>query len=218
MARRPHRAAPGNRAMVARMHGHPPALAVLSCLLLATACASGTAKDTVADRAPEALAARLPGELAGFQRRETTALTPGDGRSVAYATPGLRAAAAVVDLSVMPPAAETGRLVPEGLDSPAAATALADMLEEAARPGSARSLHAQGRLDLPAVGATPLLRCAETAGRYGRERVQGLLCAGVPREGVLLRLRVVMPQVDAPPADARAFASGIAAALQHRGG
>ena len=105
--------------------------------------------------------------------------------------------------------------MPPGAGSPAAAAALADLLEEALHAPGHRQQRETARLTLPAEDApgTALgLACAETTGRYGRERVQGLFCAGGIGGG-LLRLRVTMPQREPAPADPRAFATAILAAL-----
>ncbi|SDD91421.1 hypothetical protein [Belnapia rosea] len=158
---------------------------------------------TVAD-----LAARLPAEAAGFQRGATTPLPRGeDGREIGYRTPGRIAAGATVQLYRLP-----GVVLPEGLSSPDAADAFNDLLQDAMRPAPQRRLREEARFTLPAEGPA-LLRCAETAGSYGRERVQGLLCAG-SLGGGLLRLRVTMPRQEPLPADSRAFATGILAALR----
>ena len=198
-------------------HGGMAALALLGLLGLAGCAApppgeEGAASGRGAPRSPAALAALLPDSVAGFRRGATVPASAGEGLGIAYATVGRRTAAALVDLDPPPAALAAG----EGPDAPAAEAALARMLAESERPGSARVLREEGRFLLPATGGAPALRCVETVGRYGRERVQGLLCAGILR-GTLLRLRVTMPRQDPPPADPRAFASGIVAALR-RGG
>jgi hypothetical protein len=105
-------------------------------------------------------------------------------------------------------------------DAAAVEAALAELLREALQPAPARTLHERGRLTLPDPrpeagpgAAPPGLRCAETAGVYGRERVAGLLCAGAAR-GSVLRLRVAMPEREPLPGDAQAFAAAILAALR----
>ncbi len=176
-------------------------------------------------RTPAGMAEMLPETVAGFRR---TAILPGAAdpadRSLAYSTEGQRTAAAMVDLSR--PSGPEAAAGPDGPDPPAAAAALEAMLARAASPGGARRVSETARLTLPEGGpeggpagrpeggdAPPALRCAETAGRYGRVRVQGLLCAGVLR-GTLIRIRVTMPEADPPAADARAFARGVVAALR----
>jgi hypothetical protein len=155
---------------------------------------------------PAALVERLPAVAAGFRRGEvrpaagTGAMS--DAREVGYATSGGRAtAAAMVELL----SEDTG-----------AAAALDAMLVEAQRGGPGREMREAGRFTLApggAGGSAPPLFCAETAGRYGRERVAGLVCAG-RAGGALLRIRVTMPAGREPaPADPRAFAEAIAAAL-----
>ncbi len=150
-----------------------------------------------------ALAERLPALAAGFRRGSTRPAVPGGGREVGYSTEAGRAtAAATVEV-----------LTDETAPGPALDALLADVL----RAGSARELREVGRFTIAAPGgggalaASPLL-CAETTGRYGRERVVGLVCAG-RAGGALVRIRVAMPAREPPPADPRAFAEAIAAAL-----
>ncbi|TCZ51562.1 hypothetical protein [Roseicella aquatilis] len=175
----------------------------LAAALALSACA---APAPVA-RAPQDLAARLPETAAGFQRGATLPLPqrPG-GQEVAYATRGRIAAGAIIEIH--PPAEP----VPDGAASPAIAAALAELLAEAQRAPGHRQQRETGRLTLPEAGP-PGLACAETTGLYGRERVQGLLCAGA-LEGRVLRLRVTMPRREPPPADPRAFATAILRALR----
>ncbi|MDN3563371.1 hypothetical protein QWZ14_03155 [Paeniroseomonas aquatica] len=151
------------------------------------------------------LAARLPAEAAGFRRGATIALAQAgeEGRETAYRTLGRTAAGATVTLARLP-----GAAVPEGAEGPAVEAAFAALVQEATRP-----LPQQRLQDGPRFTLDGGLRCTETEGAYGRERVEGLLCAG-GLGGGLLRLRVTMPQQDPAPADARAFASSILAALR----
>ncbi|MFC7477842.1 hypothetical protein ACFQS7_26065 [Dankookia sp. GCM10030260] len=176
------------------------ALALAACAAPETAA---TAPVTPAD-----LAARLPASAAGFQRGATLPLPQREqGREVAYATRGRVAAGAILELYRL---AEGP--VPPGAASPAAAMALAGLLDEALRAPGHRQQREVARLTLP-LATEPRLACAETSGLYGRERVEGLLCAGGVGGG-LLRLRVTMPQREPAPADPRAFATAILAALQ----
>ena len=166
------------------------------------AAAASQAEPRIAS--PAALTALLPAEAAGFRRGATAPLPAGEGgHETGYRTPGRTAAGAAVEL--FRPA---GGPVPDGAESPAVDAAFAELLRDALRPAPHRQLRDHGRLTLPGG-----LRCAETTGVYGRERVQGLLCAG-GIGGSVLRLRVTMPQRDPAPADAKAFASGILAALR----
>ncbi|WP_135466545.1 hypothetical protein [Crenalkalicoccus roseus] len=178
--------------------------------LLAGCATVGEAPPRVAaPEPPAALAAQLPAEVAGFRRGQTLPAGAGQGTEVAYATPGPPGAGAVVELTAVSDGAAG-----ESPESPLVGAAFAQMLEVATRPGPARSVREGQPFLLPVAGA-PALRCAETEGRYGREAVEGLVCAGMVR-GALLRLWVTMPRHNPPPGDARAFATGIAAAL--RGG
>ncbi len=147
---------------------------------------------------PQRLAQRLPTETAGFRRGATLAEPQPGAVEVPYATSGQLAAGATVTLLPVAGAADE-------------AAALEAMVADARQAAPHRRLRDVARFTLPA-GGPARLRCAETEGTYGRERVEGLLCAG--RSGAtLVRLRVTMPRRDPPPADARAFAAGIAAAL-----
>jgi hypothetical protein len=148
------------------------------------------------------LVERLPAVAAGFRRGAARPIGGAEeGREVSYATPGGRlTAAATVELLA---------------ENTAAAAALDAALADALRAGPAREMRDAGRLTVAAGGVSPLL-CAETVGRYGRERVAGLVCAGRVG-GALLRIRVTMPAREPPPADPRAFAEAIAAALSGPG-
>jgi hypothetical protein len=160
-----------------------------------SAAAAGVPSST----GPAALADRLPAMAAGFRRGDARPAGAGAGREVAYATGGgPMTAAATVELL----AEDTG-----------AAAALEAMLAEALSPLPSRDMREAGRFTVAgAAAAAPPLLCARTAGRYGRERVSGLACAG-RAGGALLRIRVTMPAREPPPADPRAFAEAIAAAV-----
>ncbi|WP_343897590.1 hypothetical protein [Craurococcus roseus] len=152
-----------------------------------------------------ATAARLPDSAAGFVR---TASRPAAGRGdaegleVAYSTAG-----------GPPTAAATVELLADGTAAPAALDAA---LAEALRPGPVRRMREAGRFTVAVRGkgaaSAPPLFCAETEGRYGRERVAGLVCAG-RASGALLRIRVTMPARQPPPGDARAFVEAVAVSL-----
>lgn len=147
-----------------------------------------------------ALAERFPASAAGFRRGMARPAVSGQGREVAYATEGGRlTAAATVEL-----------LAEDTAPAAALDAALADVL----RAGPAREMREAGRFTATAAGAggASPLACARTAGRYGRERVAGLVCAG-RAGGALLRIRVTMPAREPPPADPRAFAEAIAETL-----
>lgn len=181
-----------------------PRAACLAAVLALAACAAPEAGPD----APVDLVSRLPEEAAGFRRGATLPLPQRlEGREVAYATRGRIAAGAILELYRL---AEGP--MPPGAGSPGAAAALAEMVEEALHAPGHRQQRETARLTLP-VATDPGLACAETTGFYGRERVQGLLCAGGIGGG-LLRLRVTMPQRHPPPADPRAFATAILAALR----
>jgi hypothetical protein len=187
-----------------------PGRAVLAAALLLAGCGMPAETGPVAAQAaaPADLAARLPEDAAGFLRGATTPLSRGEaGREVGYRSAGMVAAGATVQLYRLP-----GATLPEGTGSADAEAAFDDLMREALRPVPPRRMREEARFTLPA-GGPALLRCAETSGSYGRERVRGLVCAGGVGGGVL-RLRVAVPGQEQPPADARAFASAILAALR----
>ncbi len=185
-----------------------PGRAAIAAALLLAGCQVPAERQSLSPAAPADMATRLPEEAAGFQRGATTPLPRGEaGREIGYRTPALVAAGATVELYRLP-----GVTLPEGIGSPDAQAAFDALVQEALRPVPPRRMREDGRFTLPA-GEQALLRCAETSGSYGRERVQGLVCAGGVGGG-LLRLRVAMPRQEPPPADARAFAAAILAALR----
>jgi hypothetical protein len=159
--------------------------------------------------APADAAARLPAQAAGFQRGQTLAVRPpGRGQEVAYATPNTRQRAAAL-VRLTPRGAE----LPDGIASAEASTAFERALAEAVHsPDRARKLRETGRFNLPA-GANPMLSCASLAGTFGRQPVEGLVCAGA-LGGNLVRLKVTMPAQQPPLADAQGFASAMVQALQ----
>lgn len=186
---------------VLRAAGLAGALALAACV-----AAPETAPSPPAT--PVVLAARLPEEAAGFRRGAILPLPQRlEGREVAYASRGRIAAGAILELYRLPEGP-----VPPGAAGPAVQAALAELLEEALRAPGHRKQRETARLTLPEA-ADAGLACIETTGVYGRERVQGLLCAGGIGGG-LLRLRVTMPQREPAPADPRAFATAILAALR----
>ncbi len=188
-----------------------PGRAAFAAALLLAGCempAETTPAAATRAASPVDLASRLPGEAVGFLRGATSPLPRGEaGREVGYRTAGLVAAGATVQLYRLP-----GVTLPEGAGSADAEAAFNELLQDALRPVPPRRMQEEGRFTLPA-GGPALLRCAETTGSYGRERVHGLVCAGGVGGGVL-RLRVAVPGQGQPPADARAFASAILAALR----
>jgi hypothetical protein len=194
--------------------------AALALLLALAACVppDGETVATTAAVAPPAprlsvqvAAQRLPAEAAAFRRGQTLpARPPATGQEVTYATPAARQrAAAVVKL------APVGADLPDGPASPAATAAFQAELNDAVQGRDrARNLHETRRFPLQVAGSTALT-CAALEGSFGRQPVEGLVCAGAVG-GNLVRLRVTMPKVASHLADAPAFASAIVAALQAR--
>lgn len=180
----------------------PLAGAALALLVLA-GCAATPGTDSAESTTPALLAARLPASVAEFERGPAGALGGREGIEVPYNTRGVPAAAAIVQL--VPAAGDPGDTAPTE-------AALAGMVREAMQSRVTRRVRDKGpRFTLPEGGPARVI-CAETEGTLGRERVEGLLCAG-RFTGSIALIRVTMPQRSPPPADARAFASGIALAL-----
>ena len=156
-------------------------------------------------------ASRLPPEAAGFRRGQTLpARPPATGQEVAYATPAARQrAAAVVKL------APVGESLPDGPGSGEANAAfLAELNDAVQGRDRARHMHEVRRFPLEVAGS-PMLNCAVLEGTFGRQPVEGMVCAG-GLGGNLVRLRVSMPKVVPSLADAPGFASAIVAALRTR--
>jgi hypothetical protein len=199
-----------------------PAAAALLLAVAGCVAAPGTGPDSTAGAAASVteLVSRLPAEAAGLRRGQALPLGRGqEGREVAYTSRGRPGAGATVEIL----GAEGAAAVPGGADSPAVSAALEELLAEALRPQPHRRVRERARFSLPETAAAgpAALRCAETEGSYGRERVQGLLCAG-GFGGRLLRLRLAMPQRamdrEAPGTEPRDFAAAIATALRSGGG
>ncbi len=180
-----------------------PGLAGLMLAVLLAGCAGGPDPESPEATTPVLLVARLPAGVAAFERGPAAPLTGRDGMEVPFNTRGVPAAAAIVQIV---PA--TG----DPADPAPAEAALAGIVRETMQSRTTRRVRDRGaRFTLPAEGPARVI-CAETEGTLGRERVEGLLCAG-RFGGSMALVRVTMPQRSPAPADARAFASGIAVAL-----
>lgn len=190
----------------------------LSLLMLAglAACATegadapGTAPAVPAASGPQILAERLPAQAGSFQRGTTANIDqPLPGVEVPYATAGRTAAGFVQVLrppSVPPPDGPNSLVVQDEYQRVVAAA------QRGAGPH--RRLRLVQESDQPP--GTPLFRCADLEGAYGRTAVTSTTCVGAAG-GQLLRLRVSMPRRDPPAADPRAFIRDITEALR-RGG
>lgn len=182
--------------------GRHGAAGLILALVLA-GCAGGADPDSPEATTPVLLVARLPASVAAFERGPAAPLAGRDGMEVPFNTRGVPAAAAIVQFV---PA--TG----DPADPAPAEAALASLVRETMQSRTTRRVRDRGtRFTLPAEGPARVI-CAETEGTLGRERVEGLLCAG-RFGGSMALVRVTMPQRSPPPADARAFVSGIAVAL-----
>jgi hypothetical protein len=157
---------------------------------------------------------RLPAEVAGFERGDTTNFEerqPGYGSAVEYATParpGLPARAAVASVLIY----DLGQRPMTG-DAPAAQ--VTPVLDEAVREATTlppgRTLAETGRrvLEVPGGG----MICADLAGSFGRTPVEQQVCAGTAA-GRFLRVHVTMPRRNNTVASADAFTRGIAEAAR----
>lgn len=171
-------------------------------LLLCAACAGFDESQ----RAPlETVAARMPGEIAGFVRGEIPP-RPVDVLTLDYATPN-RGAVATVQVN-----ATGGRSVPSDPASPdldRALTAAVSEVTEAPQGRTGRRLAERERLTI----ADPGLRCAIMEGAFGRAPVTRHVCVG-SAQGRLVKVQVTMATRRPPPADAVAFAAGALRAVR----
>lgn len=203
----------GEAVSVMRHLAIPRAATIVALLAASTfmgACASdGTERQAAAPvpiaSAPEQLAERLPAQAAGFRRGATAPVQqPSRGVEVAYSTGGRSAAGFVQVLGAPGPLAD-------GVQSEAVQAEYRRWLDETARGAASRRLRVASESMQPPQ--SPLFRCAEMEGTYGRQPVQSVLCVGAAG-GQMLRLRVSMPRRDPPVADFRAFIRDITAALR----
>ena len=196
-------------------------LPALAGATLLSACAvpqdpDAAARASAGTRPPLAtVLARLPVEVAGFERGETTNFEerqPGYGSAVEYTTParnGLPARAAVASVMIY----DMGR---PPLPDNAPAELVTPLLDEAVREATVlppgRTLAETGRrtLTLPAGGS---MTCADLSGSFGRTAVEQQVCAGTAA-GRFLRVHVTMPRRNSNVADADEFTRGVAQALR----
>jgi hypothetical protein len=161
--------------------------------------------------AAEAVLARLPARVAGFDRGVVQDVAPGDpaaGKVVEYVTPRRIAVAYVFLYDMGRPAVTQADLPPEVERAVSEATAL-----PSDRTG--RQLSVASRTLLPVAGGEPGgdFSCAALEGNFGRTRVERQVCVGVVA-GRFLRVQVTMPSQGVPAADARAFAAEVAQAAR----
>ena len=186
-----------------------PASLTLLALLAACATEGGEIAPAAVPvvSAPALLAQRLPAQAGAFRRGTTSPIErPLPGVEVAYSTSGRSAAGFVQVVSPAdgPP--------PDGPGSVMVQEEYQRVVAGAQRgAGPHRRLRLVNELDEPP--GTPLFRCAELEGAYGRTPVRSTNCVGAAG-GQLLRLRVSMPRRDPPLADPRAFVRDIAAGLR----
>jgi hypothetical protein len=155
----------------------------------------------------ETIAARMPAEIAGFQRG-TTPQRPGEMLTLDYATPNRAAVATVLVY------ATGGRAVPADPASPEIdrqVTSAVMELTEAPQGRTGRRLTERERFTI----ADPGLRCAVMEGAFGRAPVTRHVCVGAA-QGRIVKVQVTMGTGRAPRADAAAFAAGALRAV--RGG
>lgn len=155
----------------------------------------------------DAVVARMPAEIAGFQRGDNVP-RPGPMVVIDYATAN-RAAVATVQI-----VNNDGRPAPADAASPEMdreVTAAVAEVTEVPHGRTGRRLAEQERFTL----ADPGLRCAIMTGAFGRAPVTRHVCIG-GAQGRLVRVQVTMATSPTPAGDAVAFASGALRAV--RGG
>jgi hypothetical protein len=160
----------------------------------------------------EAAVARLPAEVAGFSRGDTTwheRDRPGQGAAVDFAGP---ARAAVATVSVY----DRGRF-PLPTDDGTVAAEFALAVDEVLAAAGARTrqvMTERARSDIAVPDGAPM-RCARLGGTYGRQEVTTLVCLG-PAAGRFLKVQVTSPARQVRPVDPVPFVVGVAQAA--RGG
>lgn len=155
---------------------------------------------------------RLPPNVAGFTRRDTTWHEPdraGMGVAVDYDGPA-RSAVSTVSLY------DRGRApVSDDVNSAALQEEFAAAVNEALASARTRTSHRivdQGRRDIDVPGQAPL-RCASLQGTYGRQEVHTLVCVGAAA-GRFLKVLVTSPARQVRPVDPLPFVVGIARAAR----
>jgi hypothetical protein len=146
----------------------------------------------------ETLGARMPAEIAGFQRgespqRATEVLT------LDYATPSRAAVATILVY------ATGGRFVPSDPGAPEIdreVTSAVLEVTEAPHGRTGRRLTERNRFSIQDPG----LRCAVMEGAFGRAPVTRHVCVGAA-QGRVVKVQVTMATARVPAADATAFAA-----------
>jgi hypothetical protein len=185
-------------------------LAIGRCLvvLLAVGMLSGCESLGQGERpALEAVAQRMPAELAGFQLGDTSR-RPGPSLAMDYATPNRGAVGSVLVYDAPTGSAPNDPAAP-ALDREV--TAAVAELAEAPQARTGRRLTERERVTLSELG----LRCAVLAGAFGRAPVTRHVCVGAA-DGRFVKVQVTMTDARPPAADATAFAA--AALRAARGG
>jgi hypothetical protein len=193
------------------------ALAAMAATTLLAACAppqgpEDAAQAALRGRPPAAqVLARLPAEVAGFERGSTTdfeAQRPGYGSAVEYTTPardGLPARAAVASVMLydlgQPP-------LPDAAPAAVVTPVLDEAVQEATVLPPGRTLAETGRRSLPLPDGGSLV-CADLSGSFGRTAVEQQVCTGTAA-GRYLRVHVTMPRRNNFVADADNFTRAIA--------
>jgi hypothetical protein len=184
-------------------------LALLALPVAMLGCATPQDEASAPSSRPtlDATLARLPATVAGFERgtiQDVAPNDPGAGKAVEYATPRRVAVAYVFLYDMGRPNVTSADLGPEIERAVTEGTTL-----PADRTG--RRLTERSRGAVEARGGP--LSCAVLDGTFGRTAVERHVCVGAAA-GRFLRIQVTMPGRGTAPADARAFASEIAAALR----
>ncbi|WP_426956348.1 hypothetical protein [Muricoccus radiodurans] len=182
-------------------------LALAGSLAGALAGCASTEAPTASRPTLDAALARLPAEAAGFQRGETSDVSPGDagaGKVVEYATARRIAVAHVFVYDLNRPSVTEADLPPEVERAVAEGTTLP-------QDRTGRRLAERSRTPVSARGGP--LTCSTLGGTFGRNPVERHVCVGVAG-GRFLRVQVTMPSRSPPVADAEAFATAVATAVR----
>ena len=176
----------------------------VAAVLLVGACA---ALDESQRPSLESIAARMPAEIAGFQRGDTL-VRPPEVLTLDYATPNRAAVATVLVYGT------GGRSVPADPASPEIDREVSSAVmevTEAPQSRTGRRLAERSRITI----ADPGLRCAVMEGAFGRAPVTRHVCVGAA-QGRVVKVQVTMATSRTPAADATAFAAEAVGAVRGR--
>lgn len=183
---------------------------IAALLALGTLAACATPEDGDGPAGLEAAAARLPAQVAGFTRGQSTWLErerPGLGVSVDYAGPA-RAAVATVSLY------DRGQPGITQTDARLAGEFSAAVGEVVAQAGTRTSqqIAERDRFTVPVPGGAPM-SCARLEGTYGRQELRTLVCLGAAA-GRFIKVQVTSPARQVRPVDPLPFVAEVTRAAR----